>query len=211
MTPQTMMKDLVVLVADGQMKFAVRGLLTRGRSLQFRDISFDIWVHPAKDPGCLRRGHEFLRAFTRQYAHALVMHDRDGCGRDTESREALELEIESHLAAAGWHDRAAAIVIDPELEVWVWSDSPEVGTILGWTGRQPSLAEWLDRQGHCELGHGKPRNPKKAVDDALQLSGKRRSSSIFSQLAERVSVHRCIDPAFLKFKALLQQWFSSNS
>ncbi len=211
MTSQTMMKDLVVLVADGQMEFTVKGLLTRGRSLRFRDVSFDIWVHPAKDPGCLRRGHEFLRFFTRQYSHALVMHDREGCGRDRDSRETLESEIESRLAASGWQDRAAAVVIDPELEVWVWSDSPEVTTILGWTGRQPTLSQWLEQQGHCALGQGKPQKPKKAVDDALQLSGKRRSSSIFRQLAERVSVRRCIDPAFLKFTALLQQWFGSNS
>ncbi|MGD0897167.1 MAG: hypothetical protein ABR915_04980 [Thermoguttaceae bacterium] len=205
-----MMKDLVVLVADGQMEFTVRGLLTRGPSLQFRDISFDIWVHPAKDPGCLLRGHELLRSFTRQYAHAMVMHDREGCGRDDYSREALESEIESNLARSGWHDRAAAIVIDPELEVWVWSDSPEVVGILGWTGRQPTLAQWLDQQGHCAPGQSKPQKPKKAVDDALRSSGKRRSSSIFRQLAERVSVHRCTDPAFWKFKALLQQWFSKS-
>jgi hypothetical protein len=207
MTPQTMMKDLIVLVADGQMEFTVRGLLTRGRSLGFRDVSFDIYVHPAKDPGCRTRGHDFLRPFTRQYAHGLVMHDREGCGRDDHPREALESELESSLAGSGWQDRAAAIVIDPELEVWVWSESPEVAAILGWAGRQPTLSQWLVQQGHCTLGENKPQKPKKALDEALRLSGKRRSSAIFRQLAERVSVHRCTDPAFSKFKELMRQWF----
>jgi hypothetical protein len=207
MTTQTIVKDLVVLVADGQMEFTVRGLLTRGRSLGFREVTFDIYVHPAKDPGCRARGHEFLRPFTRQYAHALVMHDLEGCGRDGHQRTALEEDIESRLASSGWKDRDAAIVIDPELEVWVWSESPEVATILGWTGYQPTLSQWLDQQGHCALGQSKPERPKMALDGALRLSGKRRSSAIFRQLAERVSVHRCTDPAFLKFKALLQQWF----
>jgi hypothetical protein len=138
------------------------------------------------------------------------MHDREGCGRDDRSREALESEIEANLARSGWDDRAAAVVIDPELEVWVWSDSPEVATILGWTGRQPTLPQWLDQQGHGTPGQGKPQKPKKAVDDALRLSGKRRSSSIFRQLAERVSVHRCTDPAFLKLKTLLRTWFAAT-
>ena len=210
MTSQTAMKDLVVLVADGQMEFAVRGLLARGRSLGFREVTFDIDVHPAKDPGCRARGHEFLRPFTRQYAHALVMHDREGCGRDDHPRETLELEAESLLAGSGWKDRAAVVVIDPELEVWVWSDSPEVAAVLGWTGRQPALWQWLDQQGYRALGQAKPQKPKIALDDALRSSGKRRSSAIFRQLAERVSIHRCTDPAFLKFKALLQRWFCSD-
>lgn len=89
MTARETVKDLVVLVADGQMEFAVRGLLTRGPSLAFREVAFDVYVHPAKDAGCRLRGHEFLRPFTRQYAHALVMHDREGCGCESVTREEL--------------------------------------------------------------------------------------------------------------------------
>ena len=97
MIPQTMTKDLVALVADGQMEFALRGLLTRGRSLGFRDVTFDIYVHPGKDPGCRLRAHDFLRPFTQQYAHAVVIHDLEGCGRDAQPREAVESDIESRL------------------------------------------------------------------------------------------------------------------
>ena len=211
MTSPPARKDLAVLVADAQMASALRGLLTRGRSLQLRDVSFDIWVHPAHDPGCFRRGHDLLRPFTRQYHHALIIHDREGCGRDDASREVLESDIESRLASSGWDDRAAAVVIDPELEVWVWSESPEVAAVLGWTGRQTTLAQWLDQNGYCTLGQGKPSTPKKVLDEALQIAGKHRSSSIFRQLAERVSVHRCGDRAFLKLKALLQTWFASSA
>jgi hypothetical protein len=39
------------------------------------------------------------------------------------------------------------------------------------------------------------------------LVRKGRSSAIFFELAQRVSVNRCIDPAFLKFKNTLRQWF----
>jgi hypothetical protein len=200
-------KDLIVLVADGQMEFAVRGLLTHNEAIGFQELSVDIHVHPNKDPGCLRRGHEFLRPFYRQYRHALIMLDRQGCGREGASRQELESELDQRLAAAGWNDRAAAIVLDPELEIWVWSDSPHVDAALGWAGRTPSLSHWLQAEGYFQSGQTKPVKPKEAMDRALRVARKGRSSAIFLELARRVSIHRCVDPAFLKFKRVLHQWF----
>jgi hypothetical protein len=200
-------KDLVVLAADGQMEFAVRGLLGRGASLRFREISADIYVHPSKDPGCLLRAHDFLRPFVRQYLHAVVMFDLDGCGRAGHSREAIEEEVEQRLLISGWEDRAAAVVLDPELEAWVWSDSPEVDAVLGWTGRQPPLAHWLRSEGYLLPDELKPRDPKEALEEALRIVRKRRSSATYRELAQRVSLQRCSDPAFVKLKAILQRWF----
>ena len=74
-------KDLVVLTADGQMASAVQGLLAHGPALGFCELAFDYYVHPQRDPGCFLRGHDFLQPFYRQYRHALVMLDREGCGR----------------------------------------------------------------------------------------------------------------------------------
>jgi len=207
MTPEPAVKDLVVLVADGQMKSAVEGLLTRGRSLKCRDVSSDIYVHPAKDPGCLLRAHDFLRPFCRQYHRAVVMLDREGSGREGLPREELEAEIEQRLSTSGWGERAAAIVLDPELEIWVWSDSPEVDAALGWSGRTPSLAAWLVSQGYRVPGQHKPQEPKKAMEEALRIARKQRSSAIYLRLAQRVSIQRCADPAFTKFKTVLQRWF----
>jgi hypothetical protein len=203
-------KDLVVLAADGQMEFAAKGLLSRGDSLGFRNLSVDIHVHPDKDPGCLLRGHDFLRPFCRQYRHAVVMLDREGCGREDSSREVLESELEKRLYSSGWGDRAAAVVLDPELEAWVWSDSPQVDIVLGWADRTPRLVEWLRAEGYSQSGQPKPHRPKEAMERALRLARKGRSSAIFLQLAQRVSVNRCTDPSFLKFKAILQKWYSES-
>jgi hypothetical protein len=200
-------KDLVVLVADGQIEFAVRGLLTRSEAIGFQELSVDIHVHPNKDPGCLRRGHDFLRPFYRQYRHALIMLDREGCGREGASRQDLENELEKRLSTAGWADRAAAIILDPELEIWVWSDSPVVDAALGWAHRTPRLAEWLQSESYLTGGHTKPAHPKEAMEHALRLARKGRSSAVFYELAKQVSVNRCSDPAFLKFKSVLQGWF----
>ncbi len=139
----------------------------------------------------------------------MILRDREGCGQQDLPREALEEQIEQRLAKSGWGGRAAAVVLDPELEIWVWSDSPEVDRSLGWAGRQPGLADWLVSEGYCTAGQGKPNTPKKAFEEALQIAKKRRSSAIHHQLALRVGLGRCTDPAFLKLKGLLRQWFGT--
>ena len=72
------------------------------------------------------------------------------------------------------------------------------------------LADWLRDEGHLRSGETKPKDPKRAVEEALRIVRKQRSSAIYLQLAQRVSVHRCVDEAFLKFRKLLQQWFGGE-
>ncbi|MGQ9824527.1 MAG: methylation-associated defense system protein MAD4 [Desulfotomaculales bacterium] len=202
-----MIKDLVVLVADKNMEYTIKGLLSRPQALGIRQPSFDCFVHPEHDPGCLLRGHDFLRSLVNTYTHALVMLDHDGCGRKHQSRKLLEKQIEENLMRSGWGDRAAAIVISPELETWVWNNSPHVDRIIGWAGKGMDLRSWLIQEGFTESRKGKPKQPKEAFEQALKLSGKARSSSLFFQLARSVSVEGCANQAFLKLKATLQKWF----
>ncbi len=200
-------KDLILLVADKDMEFALKGVFSQIHSLCIHPIQYDSYIHPEHDPGCWLRGHEFLRPFARKYEHALVVLDRDGCGRDTSEREILERELEDRLSVSGWGDDASAIVIQPELEIWVWSDSPEVEQALGWKGKNPGLRSWLEKKELWTDKSKKPSDPKKAVELALREVRKPRSSSIYQNLAEKVSFKRCEDPAFEKLCKKLTEWF----
>ena len=201
-------KDLVLLAADKNAEFAVRGLLSRHASFGIRSISPDIYVHPERDPGCLLKSDVFLAAFRQSHRHAIVIFDRDGCGREGKSREELEGQVESALERLGWNkSQVAAIVLDPELEIWVWSDSPEVDQVLGWHLESPDLRSWLRSRSYLGPNAVKPFRPKEALEAALQQVGRARSSSIFRALAERVSVERCSDAAFTKLKSTLVSWF----
>ncbi|MFB3133348.1 MAG: hypothetical protein ACE10K_12585, partial [Rhodothermales bacterium] len=53
----------------------------------------------------------------------------------------------------------------------------------------------------------KPQRPKEAVEAVLRATDTPRSSSLYRQLAQKVSLNRCDDPAFLKLKSTLQEWF----
>ena len=111
---------------------------------------------------------------------------------------------------SGWTDNAAVIVIDPELENWVWVDSPHVDDVLGWRGRGPGLWEWLRQKGMLPPDAPKPVRPKEAVEEALRVARKPRSSSLYRNLAEHVTLETCTDPAFQKFRDTIVSWFSAG-
>ncbi|MEW5801241.1 MAG: hypothetical protein AB1847_03955 [bacterium] len=200
--------DLVVLVPDKNMEATIAGLLSRPHALGIPQMQYRIYVHTWRDSGCLLDSHNFLRPLMNLHAHVLVLFDRHGCGQEGQSRESLEEIVESRLSDAGWNDRAAVIVLDPELEIWVWSNSPHVERCLGWEGKQPGLRAWLCSQGLWPDNSPKPSDPKKAVEQALCKAGKPRSSSLYEQMAKLVSFQRCTDQAFAKFKEVLQKWAS---
>ena len=202
-------RDLVVLVADNKIEAAIQGICLRGKSLGFRKLDFSVQPHPQHDSGCFLTAHFRLRPFVSQFAHALVIFDKDGCGKEQAQREDLEVEVEARLSSAGWDDRAKAIVIDPELEAWVWSDSPHVAEVLGWESGDKALRDWLVERGWCCPGQVKPLRPKEAYEAVLRRTGMGQSAGIYRDLAEAVSLGRCTDLAFVKLKTVLQQWFGT--
>ena len=201
------MKDLVALVADKDMEHTLAGLLSRPLALGIRPIQFDVFVHPEHDPGCALRGVSFLSHFAEQYGYGLLMFDHEGSGRESNPATDLRESLDADFAESPWGERARTIVLSPELEAWVWSDSPHVDDVAGWKGRRPRLRAWLMEQGWLDGKSVKPARPKEAFQAALRIAGRARSSSLYQRIAERVSVQQCTDSSFLEFRNILQHWF----
>lgn len=199
--------DLIVLVADKSMESAFRGLLERNQALHIRPIQFVLYVHPERDPGCLNRGHEFLRPWSTRFRHGLIVFDHHGCGREQASPQQLELEIQNRLDGSGWEGRATALVIEPELEVWVWNESPRVNEVLGWKNREIELRNWLHARGLWEPQARKPHDPKEALNQVLREVRKPKSASLFHNLSSQVGLDQCKDASFLSLKTKLKTWF----
>jgi hypothetical protein len=201
-------RDLVILAADKDTAQTIEGLLSRSASLQIRAVTSDIIVHPQHDPGCLGQSPGILAVYLKTHSYALVVFDREGCGQEKNSRASLEADVQAQLSTTGWQDRSAAIVIDPELERWVWSQSPHVSTILGWRDTTKSVRQWLVEEEFLEEeSQLKPDRPKEAMVAVLRHVRKPRSSAIYRELAEKVSLTSCEDASFLKFRETLQGWF----
>jgi hypothetical protein len=201
-----MPKDCIILVADLDAENAIKGLLTRPAAMDCRTFSFDLFRHPRRDPGVRLESGAFISPFRTSYDHAILILDRHGSGADPKDPEDIERDIENALPM-DWRERTVAIVIDPEVEAWVWSDSPEVDRILGWQSRTRTLREWLVNNNLLSSATAKPADPKAAYERALFEVGKTRSASIFMTLGQTVSTRRCSDRAFVKLRTTLRTWF----
>ena len=201
------MKDLLVVAADKSMQQTMWGLLSRPEALGIREVEADVLYHPQHDPACALRGVEFMSDFSDQYQCGLLMFDHEGSGREETCPQELQRSLNGEFINSPWGNRAKVIVLSPELEVWVWSDSPHVSRLAGWESGNRPLRRWLIQQEHLQEGEAKPARPKEAFEAALFITGTPRSSSLYFELARTVSLDRCTDTAFLELKRVLQGWF----
>jgi hypothetical protein len=205
------MKDLIVAVADSYQEKVMEALLPRiPISSGTRPFSFDIVRNPGNDSGSYNDSHELLRPAIKQYYFALVVFDFEGTGiENIKSREDAELTVENLLSINGWDGRNAVAVIKPEVENWMWTDSPHVESAIGWE-KQESLYTWAKNNGKIAVGDSKPVRPKETLEEALKISKTSKSSAIYKKIATNVSYKKCNDPAFLKLILKLQEWFPSS-
>jgi hypothetical protein len=200
--------DLYVLVADLDQEQAIRALIEhRAASLGIRSGRSEVKKHPQHDGGCFRQAPDLLRTMQSQAAHALVVFDREGSGAEDKAASEIEAHLERRLDASGWNGRARAVVIDPETEIWLWSDSPHVATALGWTAGEADLRQWLTAQGFLLAGAVKPARPKEAMLAVLRETRVKPSAAIFAEAARKVGLDRCQDRSFLRLRDLLRAWF----
>ena len=199
-------KDLIILAADLDIENAIRGLLARPSRLKVKTPSFDIRRHPDRDPGCRTSAADLLRPSLGKYRHALVVFDREGCG-SSRPREEIQTEVEEQLAQNGWGDRSKAIAVEPEIESWVWSDSPNMLRAIGWRETYPKLKKFLSARGLWPSREAKPPDPKRAMLETMRAMREKRSSRIFFRLAETANVRDCQDPAFNELLRTLRAWF----
>jgi len=194
------------------MESSIRGLLNnharlRIRRLQYK-INFDIFTHYQHDSGCYREAVSFLRPYFNMYDRAVVMFDKKGSGQEARPRDLIETEVEHLLSINGWEDRARVIVIDPELEQWIWGDYTTVSGVLEWPNGSRGLMIWLNERNYLRReGNLKASPPKEAFKNALQHVSKRRTSNLYLEIAQEVNIEHCTDPAFAKLKSILQNWF----
>lgn len=201
--------NLIAVVADADMEWTLRTLLNKRQAdLSIRPIESQVVRDPGRDAGVFRQAHNLLRLYLNQADYALVMLEREGSGVKADfSAKEMEDDIEDRLMRNGWRTsagtpRAAAIVLDPELEIWVWSQSPHVARALGLTTEQVKtvLAKFPLSE------NGKPQRPKEAMLAALRVGRKPHSSRICQELAQTVSL-QSDERAFAKLRHTLQTWF----
>ncbi|MBU1195216.1 MAG: hypothetical protein KKE62_16060 [Proteobacteria bacterium] len=206
------MRDCVFLLADTNMKAVFEGFLDRERfhlSLQCGNFEFtskqDLVVASGdNDPGLYTRGHELLKPYVATHNHAVIVLDAQWDG--SPGPEAITEHITTNLLRSGWKQtNCKVIVIDPELENWIWQKSDHVAKALGLESSSEfsSVVDadvWPD-------GQAKPDQPKETLEAVLKSRRIPRSSSIYKKITCKVSISRCQDASFLLLKSTFQSWF----
>lgn len=214
------MRDIVWLIPDLECQATIKGFLERPDfhlSLECGAFHFSIQDDllrdaQGKDPGVWKRAHEFLRG--KQYTHRYAVIILDNAWEGSPGPIRIEQNIVRNMRSCGWDQaRFEVIVIDPELETWIWQDSPLLDQAFEHV-RPPSLRQKLATVTHKSSGQvlwpqgePKPPDPKEAVETVLSMYRLGPASPVFNEIASKVGVGQCQDPAFQKLIAALQRWF----
>jgi len=194
------MKDLIILVADKNAHYCLRGALLRHQSIGIRPVEFEFRVHPERDGGARKNGAALLAIERTRFANAILMFDFEGSGASHADAVSLEEDLDRELAKA-WGGAAKAIVIDPEVDLWVWGSDNSLAGCLDWTGSMP-IRQWIESQGFKLDSNSKPVRPKEAIESVLRKQRMPRSSSLYEAIASQISISRCVDPAAIR----LREW-----
>ena len=207
------MRDCVFFVADKTMRETFLGFLGRAdRSAQLGCGQFDFdpdedlfFAAGQNDPGLWKRADELVRPFHNTHHKVVVVLD---CEWDGSPGQASIRDAISHqLLESGWAaDRFAVIAIDPELDEWIWQDSPILENVLRHQGAT-TLRAILATRNLWPLGQAKPPEPKNVFNQIRQENGVKKSSSVFRRIAAEVPIAACVDPEFKRLVATLQTWF----
>ncbi len=199
--------DLIVVVADADAERTIETLLEdRRASLKIRGINFAI-LRADHDAGTFLRSPDLLREYSKTADFALVLLDREGSGKEAVmSADEMEQDLEQRLQRVGWNEsNSRVIVLDPELEIWVWSSSPHLKAVMNVSDEQLKVVlEKFPPAGSAN----KPNHPKEAMHHALKLGRKPFSPCLFQELAAIVSLKNAHERAFLRLRDTLQAWFT---
>jgi hypothetical protein len=206
------MRDCLFLLADKNMQAVFEGFLSRPRfynSLNCGKFEYDLRVATGdNDPGLYTRAHELIRPFLKTHRYAVVVLDAEWEG--TPGRDAITQHISEQMRTVGWDkDRFQVIVIDPELENWMWQKNDHVAKALGFDNIT-EVMEDPDIQKAWSDGQPKPAEPKETMEKLLRKRRIPRSSAIYKQITSHVTVKDCHDLALLLLIETLRCWFPSE-
>ena len=90
--------------------------------------------------------------------------------------------------------------------MWVWGADNAVEAAIEWPAGKP-LREWLREKGFVFEANEKPARPKEALEAVLRIPELPRSSALYQSIAEKISLRRCGDEAFIRLREQLIEWF----
>ena len=215
------MRDVIFHLADEHMEKGLKAFFERDdwhfavgcRRFEIDPLNEnDLFRVPGHtDGGIWKHAGNNLRLFRDKYQRAVIILDADfkpHPGADVLRRDISAAMIQSGLKT----EQFAVIVIEPELEAWLWSPNLNVALAFGHKDFD-QLRGALERERLWNPGEPKPTDLKRARDRAARLGGKKTGGQIFKGVFSKISsraCERCVEPGFVAMRAALQDWFPAD-
>ncbi|MGO9060067.1 MAG: methylation-associated defense system protein MAD4 [Candidatus Binataceae bacterium] len=210
------MRDCVFFTADSTMKQALLGFMTRndrfahynlGTAPFAFDPNEDLFSSATMDPGTYTTGEELMRPFQKTHRHAVLMLDAQWDG--SPGAAAIRTDLSNRILVTGWPaDAFKVIVIEPQLEAWIWQRNQRLATALKFGSVAEMVKAVHDAKVDWPNGQAKPSRPKEALEAVATRKRKiGYSSALHRAITTTISLAGCRDNAFLELRQTLQRWF----
>lgn len=215
------MRDVIFHLADQHMEAGFRAFFARenwhhvlhcSRFNLDPDSERDIYRRGGyTDGGLWRHAHSNLAPFLGEYRHAVIVLDADF--EPHPGVETLREDITNNMRAAGWdEDSFCVVVIDKELEAWLWAPNLNVAQAFGHDDFD-KMRDALAAKNLWNAGAAKPNDLKAARNLASKLGGRKTGGPIFRSVFGSISSRacdRCQEAGFNTLRTALQTWFPQN-
>jgi hypothetical protein len=125
----------------------------------------------------------------------------------------LQKDITKNMLGTGWkEDSFCVVVIDKELEAWLWAPNVNVAKAFG-HGDFDEMREALAQKNLWDEGAPKPNDLKAARNLAAKLGGRKTGGPIFRGVFEGISRRACDlcqENGFISMRRALQTWFPTT-
>ncbi len=199
---------LLVLVEGINDEWVLREVLKRGRELMFTPLSEAQVEFRRHSSEVCTRGAEIVRTVSRHYGRFLLVWDYEGSAQQARGVAPSRAQgiVQSQLNTLGMRDRAKAVVIAPELEIWLWSDLDAVAKALGQPRTQiDSLLNALAQKERLTPDA----QPKETLKRLASLCNDRADSSLYERITKQAKLDAWLREHW-SFKSLvraLRRWF----
>lgn len=212
------MRDIIFHLADQHMEAGFRAFFARDNwhhvlgCSQFEidpDSERDIYRRGGyTDGGIWKHAHNNLVPFKDDYRYAVIVLDADF--EPHPGAEKLRDDITKNMLGAGWTaDSFCVVVIDKELEAWLWAPNVNVAKAFG-HGDFDQMRAALAQKNLWDEGAPKPNDLKAARDLAAKLGGKKTGGPIFRGVFKGISKRACDlcqENGFIAMRTALKTWF----
>lgn len=202
-----------MIVAGRKDEVVLKAVLKRWQELGIRPIIFEI-NRRGSDSIVVREGAMQARIRAREFKHFLCLWDHKDSGKGNEPPSQVQDELQEHLNRRRLQNREKALVIDPELEIWLWQDKKAIARVLGISQKQ--LARCLNRWQSANfpkrtLEQILSKFPKEALEEVCQEAREKLTAALYQRIAHTADLSLwASEQGFQQLCQTLLNWFSAE-